>query len=236
MKNFFRTITLVIILCAIITVAFKFEIVNISVEGNRIVEADYVKTKIVKNNFLKKSIILFIKDKLFGHEKISHIDDYTIKWITPFHIDIIVKEKENIGYIKKDIKNLYFDIDCMITEISEVRDENLPEISGVNLRYNGANKIEFENEETTKMIMTILKKMHGNIKLNQISIDKNKETILFLDKIVVELGKNENIDFKIDRLLKMYDKIKDKEGTLDLKEASEKSSNERYVFKIAERK
>ena len=234
MKKIYKMIMSTIFICAILTVAFKFEVTNISVDGNRIVDADYIKTKVVKNNFLKKSIVLFLCDNLLGHEKISYIDDYTINWLTPFHINISVNEKKNVGYIKKDIKNMYFDNDCMVTEISENRDEGLPEISGVNLRYNANNKIEFENEELTKMIMKIIYKLNGKIKLNQINVDKNKNITLYLSDIIVELGETNNIDFKIDRLIKMYDKISDKKGILDLKKAGEKITNERYVFKTNE--
>ena len=206
-----------------------FSIITIMIDTNDV--------EIVKSIFEKPydniSIILFLKDKIKEKKYIPLVKSYDIEWQTPFSITINIIENPIIGFVKKDIKNIYFDKNGIICEVSNERKEDVIEVIGVSFKSNEyLDKIELNNERMLNAILNVSSYLKENgFKAELIEITKDDEINVYMGNITVNLGGIQNMEIKLQRLKDIYPQISEYSGTLDLKNAKDNMLDEQYIFK-----
>lgn len=233
MKKILKTIFILVVIVALIVILFKVKIKKVNLIGNTKYEETELISKIFENEFDRISIVFFIKDKFFKHKDLTYIEKYETKWETPFTIDIVVYEKEPIGFVKNDLKNVYFDKDGIINEISEERKANIPEVRGINFkRYVKGEKLGLENKNLLNAILNITSTIKNyDMPFELLEFDKDDNIIIYCGDITVLLGDTRNMEVKLQRLKDIHPEIKDLKGILDLREARDNMLDEKYIFK-----
>ena len=233
MKKIFKILiglTIFVILVYIIT---KIRINNIDIIGNKVVSDIEIAKHIFDNENDNISLILFLKNKFGEKKKIPLVGKYEINWLTPFSIEIKVEENPIIGFIRRDIKNVYFDRNGNICEVSDERKEGIIEIIGISFRnYEVGDKIEINNERLLSAILNITSFINENkLPAELIEIKDGEKIHIYLGNIEAKMGDIKNMEIKLQRLKEIYPEIEAFSGTLDLSEAKENMLDEQYIFK-----
>lgn len=235
MIRFIKIIIFVAIFVFVIHLLLKVRINHIDIVGNEHVSDAEIVTEFFEKDIDRTSLFFFIKSK-FGKEKnIPLVNSYTIEWITPFSVVIHVEENKAIGFLKRDLKNVYFDKDGTIIDVTEDRKPNVVEVIGISFRnFEKGEKIDFQNEKILKAILNITSFLSEHeLRSELIEIKQNSNILIYIDRIVVDMGNIDNMEIKLLRLNDIYPKISDLSGTLDLSNARENMLDEQYIFKKA---
>lgn len=226
-------VVLIVIICFNIIINIKIK--NIDIVGNDNVSDTEIVTSLFDSDLDRISLVFFIKSKFGKKKDILLVDTYDIKWFTPFSIVVTVKENPPIAFIKRDIKNVYFDKNGVINEMTEERKPGMVEIMGVSFRnYEKGSKIEISNAKTLKAILNITSFLkEQNLSAELLEINKEEEFYIYMGDIIVYMGNTDNMETKLLRLNDIYPNISHLKGTLDLSNARENMLDEQYIFKKA---
>ena len=233
MKTTFKIIIVVAVILCVINILFMFKIQNINIIGNTHVSDYQIATSLFNGEIDRISIVFFIKQKVEKKKSIPMVNTYEVKWISPFSIDIVVDENQPIAFLKRDVKNVYFDKNGSIIEITDNRKYDTIEVIGISVRnYEKGDTIDVSNKKVLKAILNISNflKEHG-LKAELLEVKQNDELYIYLGEIVAYMGGIENMEIKLLRLNDIYSKIAHLKGTLDLSKARENMLDEQYIFK-----
>lgn len=233
MKKVLKIISKFVILIIIIIIFFNVRIKNVEVIGSEKQDGERVSEAIFKNENDRISILFFIKDLMGLKKEVHYVDTYKVEWKSPVSIRVIVEEKPFIGFVKKDIINVYFDRDGIVSEMNEKRVKDVTEIRGINFgTFVKGEVLEAPDKRLFSSILDIINSLRnvGYI-VSLIEVDRDDIISLYLGKIKVDIGNIEYMDVKIGRIIDIYPKIKDMSGTLDLSTARENMNDEQYIFK-----
>ena len=235
-KTIKNVIIVAIILCSIVVVVFTLKIQHIEVNGNNKLSDIEIASSIFEKETDKSVLIFWAKEKFGKHKKINFVNDYYVRWVSPFSIIIDVHEKPSIAYVRRDLKNVYFDKDGIINDITETKDPKLLEVIGVNFKkYEKGTKLEAKDMRIVNAIINISSSIYDNkLPAKYLEIAQNGEMSVFIGNVTVLLGDTKNIEIKLQRLSDIYGEISDLKGTLDLSNASENMLDEQYIFKKSE--
>lgn len=233
MKRILKILLVIVILVALAMLAFEVRIKYISVVGNTKSTNEEIITELFKNNTEKRSIILWFREITNKKVKITYINSYDVDWNTPFDIVVKVNENDAVAFVKKDIKNVYFDRDGVINEINSERKDGIPEVVGINFKsYSKGEKLQLSNKALLNAILYISTFLNENgFKIELLEVKDEDNLFVYVGKIVVKLGSTNNIEVKLQRLIDIYDQISDLTGELDLSEAKDNMIDEQYIFK-----
>ena len=233
MKKIIKILIFFILLVAIIFWMFGIQIREIDVVGNEKVTDEEVISLILENKFDRSSVGLYLKNKFGSKKRVPLINTYDIEWVTPFSIIIRVNENPAIAFMKRDVRNVYFDKYGYINEVSDERKLNTIEVVGVSFKnYEKGEQIEISNKKILNAILNITSYLNEHDLNAELLEVKNDETIsIFLGNIEVELGDIDNMEIKLQRLSDIFPEISGLNGTLDLSNARENMLDEQYIFK-----
>ncbi|MBR4315242.1 MAG: hypothetical protein IKP66_10065 [Lachnospiraceae bacterium] len=195
MKNAIKILIALLVVIICFNIIINVKIRNIDIVGNNNVSDTEIVTSLFDSDVDRISLVFFIKSKFEKKKDILLVDSYDIKWITPFNIVVTVKENPPIAFIKRDIKNVYFDKNGVINEMTEERKPGIIEVIGVSFKnYEKGSKIEISNAKTLKAILNItsfLKEQHLSAEL--LEIRQEEEFYIYIDNIVVYMGNIDNM-------------------------------------------
>ncbi len=233
MKKIVKTFMTIICLILVLIVIFNVKINNIDIVGNEKVNDVQVATHIFESEYDNVSIVLFLKDKFLEKKKIPLVSKYEIEWKTPFSIVINVTENPIIGFVRRDIKNVYFDKNGNICEVSSDRKNDVIEVIGVSFKNSEVyDKIELNNEKLLNAILNISSFCKENkLPVDLIEVNQDENINVYIGNIEVNLGNIDNMEIKLMRLNDIYPKIVEYSGVLDLKDAKDNMLDEQYIFK-----
>lgn len=223
---------IVLVVCFAILFVSTLGIKNITVLGCENIDSSYIISEIFESNLDYISILFYLKDKFVKHKEINYIEKYQIEWQNPISVEVIVYEKPIVGYIRYMSSNFYFDKDGYVRKISLTKDYNVPEFFGMSYNDLVLNKqITVKDKNIFNSILNITDNIAKyNININLVEYNSTKDINLYIDKIKILLGTNENMEIKFMVLNDIYPKIKDMSGTLDLRKARENMLDEQYIF------
>ncbi len=237
MRNILKKIMITLVTASIFLIAiFGMKIQHVEIRGNHKVSDMEIVASIFDREIDKNCLVFYVREKAKQHKKINYVNDYYVEWKSPFDIVIDIHEKPSIGYVRKNLKNVYFDKDGIINEVTEDKIGNLVEVSGIEFKnYERGQKIEAKDMKTINAILNITNSLYENeLPAKHIEIDRDGEISVFVGNIVVVLGDTKNMEVKLQRLNDIYKEIEDLKGTLYLSNARENMLDEQYIFKKAE--
>ena len=219
------------ILLVVIFVFFLFmnhyTVKTITVEGNVHYTNEEIVNMVMTNQLERNSLYLSIKYRKKGIEGIPFIEKMSVDIVSPDMIKITVYEKAVAGYIEYLGKYMYFDKDGIIVEISEVKTEGIPQITGLKFDYVVLHEpLPIEQEDIFQLILDITQLLTKyEIKSDKIYFDKNNQMTLYFENIRVRLGDISNIDDKIIRLKAILPELEGEQGILRMENYDENMKN-----------
>lgn len=228
-----KIIIVLFVVGMIVTSLVNMKINSVEIVGNTKQSDMEILSQIFENEYEKNSIYFYLRSKFFEKNNMSFVSSYDVVWKSPFNIVINIHEKPSVAFFKRELKNIYFDRDGIINEVSNERYNNMIEISGIEfINSEMGKKIDLKDKKLLKAILNIVNVLKENsLPVRFLQVENGGNIKVFVGGITVELGNTDNMEIKLDRLNDIYKEIKDLTGVLYLKDARENMLDEHYIFK-----
>lgn len=226
-------ILMLILLVLVVLVGLRLN--RITVKGNSRYTAEEVEELVFPGFWDKNTVFCMIKDHVKPHAELPFVEDYDIQLTGLFSCDLVVYEKDVVGYVRFMSSNMYFDKDGVIVESAKERLPGVPEVSGLSFGHIVLNRpLPVEDEGLFGEIMNLTQQLdHYGIGCDRIRFDASGNVRLSLSggQIDVELGQAKEMETKISALNDMLPQLTGLSGTLDLSQFSDGSDRKNTIFK-----
>lgn len=201
--------------------------------GNRQYSNKELEKLIFSEDLDYNSAYAFVKDKWKPHKTLPFVDRYELHWKNPFSLDIIVYEKNIVGYVEYMSGNLYFDGDGIVVESTKKKLPGIPKITGLKFSKVSLYKtLPVEDKAVFRDILNLSASLKAeNLECDHIDYDAMSNATLYRGDIKVLLGNNEDMEQKLSSLKDILPALSGRKGTLDLTKYRGRKEKEAYVFR-----
>lgn len=201
--------------------------------GNRQYSNKELEKLIFSEDLDYNSAYAFVKDKWKPHKTLPFVDRYELHWKNPFSLDIIVYEKNIVGYVEYMSGNLYFDGDGIVVESTKKNLPGIPKITGLKFSKVSLYKtLPVEDKAVFRDILNLSASLKAeNLECDHIDYDAMSNATLYMGDIKVLLGNNEDMEQKLSSLKDILPALSGRKGTLDLTKYRGRKEKEAYVFR-----
>lgn len=223
----------VVAVIMIVTFGFKLQTVRTSLDLGQFTNGEvkaYLNEKEINN-----TLIFWLKNKTGHSEKIELLEAYDVKLASPFEVIISGSEKKLKGVIEEDGQFYYFDEFGTVLKVSGDKLKNVPKVSGLMCKeLKLYKKIKVTDEKALQAVLDVTSKVEKyNYNIKKVKVDRAGEVSMYIKKLQIQLGKNINLDKKLQTFSDMYRKVIEQNGILNMKHVSEDGS---YTVKKSEEK
>ncbi len=143
----------------------------------------------------------------------------------------ITSTKKPICYVKYMDSYMLISNDDFVISSSSEKPTNLSEIAGISYKsiVIGEKIVPIEKKEYKYALKIIDNFRKSSMSLDKVYISSDKTASIYVKKVKILFGKEENTEEKIRDLRDFYNNLKDLDGTLDMSVLSE--NNAGYTFK-----
>lgn len=198
-----------------------------------------VKTVYVEGNvhYSQEEIQEMVMDGFWGHNSIylslaykdKHVSDIPfvaaidVKVMSPDTVKIVVYEKTLAGYVEYLNRYLYFDKEGVVVEISEIKTQGIPQITGLTFDHVLLNEpLPVENPEVFNQVLSMTKTLKKyELSADRIYFNSQMDMTIYFGNIRVPFGSDKLIDEKIMLLQTLLPQIEGKSGVLNLENYDE---------------
>ena len=167
-----------------------------------------------------------IQDSLV-QKTIPFVEKYEIEYTGSHSARILVHEKRVIGCVIVMGRYMFFDKDGIVVETADAHLEGVPVITG--LKFDEIvlyRKINIQKQSLFDTILELTRLIEQkNIVAREIAFDSNYEVTLYLDNVIVLLGKRTSYDEQINALNGILKSIQGKTGTVDMRNYSKENQD-----------
>lgn len=225
------SILAVLLLAAVVTASVHVR--SFEVTGNTRYTDEELLQMIYPERWDTNSLYGLIKDRFIPHPQLPFVERYDIMWKSPVSVEIVVYEKNIVGYVDYMSSHMYFDKDGIIVESTGTLLEGVPHVTGLDfgsiVLYQ---PLPVSDSRVFGNILNLTGALSSyGIACDEISYDKLLNATLTLGGIEVYLGSSQDMEMKISTLNDMLPQLEGLEGELDLSVYSENATEEAYIFK-----
>ena len=206
---------LIVLALAVLIIFTVFKVKNVEVEGNKLYDAKVIEKAVLNDEYSWNSLYVFLKYKFVNTSEVPFVDTMEISLKDPQTLHIKVYEKGIMGYLYLSSinKNVYFDKDGIVTELSDRVIEDTPQILGIDCKK----VVQYEKlpigSKRLKQLLTLTQSL------------KRNEPVLTYGTVKVSMGSLEFLTQKVERLAKIKPQLQGMEGTLHLENWTEETTN-----------
>ena len=210
------------ILVAMIAFFSYYKVDSVKVRGTSHYTDEEVKKMVLRGPLASNSVLAPLFYSTTKTDDIIYVDAFKVTQLNRSTICISVKEKKIVGCIKYLDSYIYFDRNGIFVEGSQTRDETVPYFDGIQV-----NKIVMDEKldikgdtvlNTAVALSTIFQK--NDMIPDHIQFDSSYSISLIYGDITVQLGKDENLEEKMNRVIAIMPKIQGKKGILHMESVS----------------
>lgn len=196
---------------------------TVYVEGNVHYSKEEIQDMVMEGVLGNNSLYLSFAYKDKQVSNIPFIAALDVKVLSPDTVKIEVYEKSLAGYIEYLNRYTYFDKDGIVVEISNVKTEGVPQITGLTFDHVVLNDpLPVGDQDIFYEILTMTKTLKKyNLSADRIYFDSQKEITLYFNNVRVIFGSDNLIDEKIMKLQTLLPKLEGESGVMDLQNYDE---------------
>lgn len=206
---------------------------KISILGNQQYSEEELKKQIFSEDLDYNSAYAFAKDKFRPHKTLPFVERYELHWKSPLSLELIVYEKNMVGYVEYMSSNLYFDGDGIVVESTKKKLPGIPKITGLKFSKVSLYKtLPVEDKAVFQDILNLSSALKvENLDCDHIDYGTMSNATLYIGEIKVLLGNNEDMEQKLASLKDILPALSGRKGTLDLSKYRGRKEKESYVFR-----
>ncbi len=229
-RNFFLCLFALTALLLIFLWNMRIDV--ISVEGSEFYSEEEIIDFIFETPAERNFLYAWLNNRFGERKSIPFVAGYTLEFAGVHEVKVTVYEKRVIGYIEYMGSNMYFDQDGTIVESSSEKREGVPLITGLHFDYIVLYKpLPVEDDTTFTQILNLTQLIaRYDIDVDRIYFDSRMNATLHIGNIRVQLGGNENMEYKIAELDGMLPQLSGLSGVLHLENYDRTAMNPSYSF------
>lgn len=225
----------ILVMLLIILSATVFCTRSYTVKGQKVLTGDEVKEYVITGKYKSNGLYQVVKSIIRPRHDIPFVKSYTLSFAKPDEIVIKVKPKELAGYIDTGKKNVYFDSDGNVTEVSKKVVDNVLPVSGLDIdlkKVSEGSPIPVTDKTKSTLLVMIKEFKKYGMQLDSITFKNGRSVDAKSGQIDLSFGTYEYINEKMMRAAKIITKINGRTGTLHMENWTPDSRD--IVFDAAE--
>lgn len=221
-------VLLLLLAVAVFVVVKVFTVQNVEVEGNELYGSEQISSTVLNDEYSWNTLYVYLKYRFLDTETVPFIDTMEISIKDPHTLHIMVYEKGIIGYLfdPSSGKNVYFDKDGFVVELSNNIISGVPRIEGVQFE----DIVLYEELPIRKDDLRELLTLTQTLKRNELTPDsiiygETYSPVLVYKDVRIQVGDETLLTQKVARIVKIMPTIRDLSGVLHLETWTEEATN-----------
>ena len=191
-----------VFILAAVAAVFLFQVRTIEVYGNSRHSSEEITGGLMNETLSKNTLYLLWKYK-DGEvpDTLPFLNTLQVQMKTPSHVEVIVEEKELVGYIDKG-QYVYFDKSGIVLQMTDEAFLDVPIITGVGTEEPVLyKKLPTESSAQLRTILSLTQLLtYHELEAQEIRFSENMEITVFIGNIEVMLGQDEYLEEKVANL------------------------------------
>ena len=209
---------------------------HITVTGSKRYTQQQMEELLFPGKWDKNSAYLYFANRFQPHRQIPFVEDYKLVFHGPTSVEIIVYEKDIVGYVSDMSSYMYFDKDGIIVESSGNKLEGVPLITGLSFGQLILHRpLPVKDQTVFQDILNLTQQLSlHNITVDRIEYNSRNRATLYMGEMQVSLGDDTNVDSKISVLsdiLKAQPQLTGMKGVIELENYNEEGIGGGITFK-----
>ena len=214
------------ILTAMIVFFSYYKVDSVEVRGTSHYTDEEVKAMVLRGPLASNSVLAPLIYSTTNTDDIAYVDAFKVTQLNRNTICISVKEKKAVGCIRYLDSYIYFDRNGIFVEGSKTRDESVPYFDGIQV-----NKVVMDEKldirgdtvlNTAVALSTIFQK--NDMIPDHIQFDSSYSISLIYGDVTVQLGKDVDLEEKMNRVIAILPQIQGKKGILHMESVATDSN------------
>ena len=214
------------VMVAVIVFFSYYKVDTVEVRGTSHYTDEEVKNMVLRGTMTSSSILAPLLYSTTNTEDIAYVDAFKVTQLNRNTICISVKEKKTVGCIRYLDSYIYFDRNGIFVEGSQNRDETVPYFDGIQVNSIVMDeKLDIKGDtvlNTAVALSTIFQK--NDMIPDHIQFDSSYSISLIYGDITVQLGKDADLEEKMNRVIAILPKIQGKKGILHMESVATESN------------
>lgn len=210
------------LLAAAVVFFTYYKVDSVQVRGTTHYSDEEVKKMVLRGPLASNSVLAPMIYSTTDTDDVAFVDAFKVTQINRNTICISVKEKKPVGCIHYLDSYVFFDRNGIFVEGSKIRDESVPYFDGIQVNSVVMDeKLDIKGDSvlnTAVALSTIFQK--NEMIPDHIQFDSSYSISLIYGDITVQLGKDENLEEKMNRVIAILPKLTDKKGILHMESVS----------------
>ena len=191
-----------VLILLVFAAVFLFQVRTVDVYGNDRHSSEEISSGLMNEMLSKNTLYLLWKYK-DGEvpDTLPFLNTLQVQMKTPSHIEVVVQEKELVGYIDKG-EYVYFDKSGIVLQMTDEAYLDVPIITGVGTEEPVLyKKLPTESSAQLRTILSLTQLLtYHELEAQEIRFSENMEITVFIGSIEVMLGQDEYLEEKVANL------------------------------------
>lgn len=210
------------LLAAAVVFFTYYKVDSVQVRGTTHYSDEEVKKMVLREPLASNSVLAPMIYSTTDTDDVAFVDAFKVTQINRSTICISVKEKKPVGCIHYLDSYVFFDRNGIFVEGSKTRDESVPYFDGIQVNSVVMDeKLDIKGDSvlnTAVALSTIFQK--NEMIPDHIQFDSSYSISLIYGDITVQLGKDEDLEEKMNRVIAILPKLTGKKGILHMESVS----------------
>ena len=210
------------LLAAAVVFFTYYKVDSVQVRGTTHYSDEEVKKMVLRGPLASNSVLAPMIYSTTDTDDVAFVDAFKVTQINRSTICISVKEKKPVGCIHYLDSYVFFDRNGIFVEGSKTRDESVPYFDGIQVNSVVMDeKLDIKGDSvlnTAVALSTIFQK--NEMIPDHIQFDSSYSISLIYGDITVQLGKDEDLEEKMNRVIAILPKLTGKKGILHMESVS----------------
>lgn len=210
------------LLAAAVVFFTYYKVDSVQVRGTTHYSDEEVKKMVLRGPLASNSVLAPMIYSTTDTDDVAFVDAFKVTQINRYTICISVKEKKPVGCIHYLDSYVFFDRNGIFVEGSKTRDESVPYFDGIQVNSVVMDeKLDIKGDSvlnTAVALSTIFQK--NEMIPDHIQFDSSYSISLIYGDITVQLGKDEDLEEKMNRVIAILPKLTGKKGILHMESVS----------------
>ena len=210
------------LLAAAVVFFTYYKVDSVQVRGTTHYSDEEVKKMVLRGPLASNSVLAPMIYSTTDTVDVAFVDAFKVTQINRNTICISVKEKKPVGCIHYLDSYVFFDRNGIFVEGSKTRDESVPYFDGIQVNSVVMDeKLDIKGDSvlnTAVALSTIFQK--NEMIPDHIQFDSSYSISLIYGDITVQLGKDEDLEEKMNRVIAILPKLTGKKGILHMESVS----------------
>lgn len=206
------------ILAAMIAFFSYYNVDSVEVRGTSHYTDEEVKEMVLRGPLASNSVLAPVLYSTTNTDNVAFVDAFKVTQLNRNTICISVKEKKPVGCIRYLDSYIYFDRTGIFVEGSKTRDESVPYFDGIQVnKVIMDEKLDIKGDSVLNTAVALSTIFQKNDKIpDHIQFDSSYSISLIYGDVTVQLGKDENLEEKMNRVLAILPNLTGKKGILHM--------------------